>query len=283
MVYKKVAIFGVGLIGGSLGLALRERKLAKEVMGFSRRLETLQKARSLGLIDSYTLDPKKALSDADLIILAAPPSAVLKILEEMPTFLKGHPLVTDTCSTKEKIVSAAEHFLPATLSFVGGHPIAGSEKSGPEAATANLFEDRTAILTPTPRTNLMGLKAVKDLWERLGSKVFFLSPAEHDRILTTTSHLPHLLAVFATLLLKRSSFAEKKEFVGTGFQDVSRIAAGNPSLWKDIFLTNRTNLDEVLDLLEGLIAEWKTALEKGDEEQIERLLEEASEFRKVLS
>jgi len=282
MVYKKVAIFGVGLVGGSIGLALKERKLTEEVIGVSRRLETLKKARALKLIDSYTLDPKEAFSGADLIVLAAPPAAVIGLLKTGLDFLEGRYIITDACSTKKKIVSAADDFLPETIFFVGGHPIAGSEKSGPEAATADLFEDRVTILTPTSKTDPAALETVRKLWENLGSRVFLLSPSEHDRILAATSHVPHLLAVIATLLLKRSPFAEKREFVGTGFRDVSRTAAGEPSVWKEVFLTNADNIRKDLTSLERLLAEWKEALERGDGDYIQNVLEEASGFRKTL-
>ncbi|MFA7329297.1 MAG: prephenate dehydrogenase/arogenate dehydrogenase family protein, partial [Candidatus Ratteibacteria bacterium] len=203
MIFKKVAIFGVGLIGGSVGAGLKARKMAQEVVGVGQRLESLKKAAAVGAIDSYTVDPGEGFTDADLIILSAPINAVAELLKTGLPFLGSKRcLITDACSTKAEVMKVAG-LLPANLSFIGGHPIAGSEQNGPEASDANLFANRVTVLTPTSRTDPSDLKTVQIFWEGLGSRVFLLSPEEHDRILAATSHIPHLLAVLTTLTVKR--------------------------------------------------------------------------------
>ena len=281
--FKRVAIFGVGLIGGSIGVGLKTRKIAQEVVGVGRRLESLKRAAAVGAIDSYTVDPGEGFVDADLIILAAPINAVLELLKAGLLFLGSKRcLITDACSTKVAVLKVAENALSGNLSFVGGHPIAGSEQNGPEAAAADLFENRVTVLTPTPRTDPSDLKTVQSFWEGLGSRVFLLSPEEHDRVLAATSHIPHLLAVLATLTVKRLTFTNPEKFLGIGFRDVTRIAAGEPSIWKDVFLTNREYLLQNLSALEKMLVEWKSALQEGDREYVLKALDEAKQFQKSL-
>ncbi|MFH0796918.1 MAG: prephenate dehydrogenase [Candidatus Omnitrophota bacterium] len=282
MKFKKVAIFGVGLIGGSVGLGLKKRQMAEQVIGVGRRQESLEKAKTLGAIDTYTLKVVEGLADADLIILAAPVNTVLELLETGLSFLKDHRLLTDVCSSKKVVVDTAERSLPPHLSFVGGHPIAGSEKNGAESASADLFVDRVTVLTPTLKTRLPDFERIQTLWESLGSKVLSLTPDEHDRVLAITSHIPHLLAVSASLLVEQSPIPNKENFIGTGFRDLTRIAEGEPSLWQHIFLTNSDHILENLTLLEKIIAEWKDALKKHDLERLLKLLNSAAQFRKTL-
>ena len=282
MFFKKVAIFGVGLIGGSIGAGLKARKMAQEVVGVGRRLESLKKAAAAGAVDSYTVDPAEGFIDADLIILSAPINTILEILKTGLPFLKNkHYLITDACSTKATVLKSAEA-LPANLSFVGGHPIAGSEKNGPEASDANLFKNRVTVLTPTSKTDPADLKKVQSFWEGLGSRVFLLSPEEHDRVLAATSHTPHLLAALITLMVKHLTVSSPERFLGTGFRDVTRIAAGEPSIWQDVFLTNREYLLQNLSVLEKMLSEWKNALRKGDREYVRKALDEAKQFQKSL-
>lgn len=279
--FNKIAVFGVGLVGGSVGLAAKKNNLAGEVIGVGRRLESLRRAKERGAIDSYTLKVDD-FSGADLIILAAPISAILNLLQTGLPFLKTPHLLTDVGSTKALLVDCAQRCLPSHLTFVGGHPIAGSEQHGPGSANANLFLNRTTILTPQPDTPAKALKTVRSFWEGLGSRVILLSPEEHDRILALTSHLPHLLAATACLILHTAPFAHKEDCVGTGFQDFTRIAQGEPTIWLDVFLTNRSSLLEGLKLLEGLINRWKEALEKKDAGEVLQLLKTAANFRAQL-
>ena len=281
--FKRVAIFGVGLIGGSIGVALKARKMAQEVVGVGRRPESLRRAVAVGAIDSYTIDPGAGFVDADLIILSAPINAVLELLKTGLPFLGSkHYLITDACSTKSTVLKVAGDALAGNLSFIGGHPIAGSEQNGPEASDAGLFENRVTVLTPAPGTDPADLKTVQAFWEGLGSRVFLLSPEEHDRVLATTSHIPHLLAVLATLTVKQLRADNPEKFIGTGFRDVTRIAAGEPSIWQDVFLTNREYLLQNVLVLEGMLAEWKNALQQGDREFVLKALEEAKQFQKSL-
>jgi len=278
--YRKIAVFGVGLIGGSFGLAVKKHGLAGEIVGVGRRLKSLQKARKTGAIDSYTLDVEAGFRGAELILLAAPVGAVLNLLKTGLPFLEKNQLLTDACSTKKIVVETAEKYLPKGITFVGGHPIAGSEKRGPEAASADLFQKRVTVLTATGRTSGAHLKKIRCLWEALGSRVVVLTPTEHDRILSLTSHLPHLLAAGETILVKRAFFRNKTDFLGTGFRDFTRIAEGDPELWTDILLTNSGNLLKDLAALEKNIAGWKKALTEKKRGRITKLLAEAGNFQK---
>ncbi len=280
--FQRVAIYGVGLIGGSIGLAVKEAWPKARVVGVGRSRGSLQKALRFRAIDTYTLDIARGFSKADLVVLAAPVEPVLKILQnDLPDFTETL-LVTDVCSTKKTVVKSAEKYLPPHISFVGSHPIAGSEKSGCRAADKNLFQQRVTVLTPTARTDQPAVKKVRGFWKKLGSRTVLVSPARHDTLLALTSHLPHLLAAAASNLTSRLSAEEQGAFLGTGFRDFTRIARGSPETWEDIFLTNAEELTGRLTELERELAGWKTALAAKDRPRIRRLLAEALKFQEKL-
>lgn len=259
-IFRKVAVIGVGLMGGSLGMALKKRRLAGEVVGISHRQETLETALKSGAIDSGFTDFQKGLAGADLVVLAVPVNAILKILTTMGPYLKRSCIVTDVGSTKAEIVEKAESTLPVPGFFVGAHPLAGSERNGVEHASADLFENARCIMTPTPKTNPFAREKVKHLWTKLGARVEFLSAEEHDRILAYVSHLPHLLAYG----LMETIPQETLPYAPPGLKDTTRIAASSPQVWNDICMANPRNILKALDECVKHLASLRKAIINHD-------------------
>ena len=276
--FDTVAIVGVGLIGGSIGLALRKRGLAERVVGIGRRQTSLRTARRVGAVTNTTIDLAKGVADADLIVVCSP---VARIVEHVRTAAEHCPpetLITDTGSTKQSIVEALEDRLPRGCRFLGGHPLAGSEKAGASHARAELFDGRVAILTPTPNTQATDYDLLDQFWSDLGSVVVQMPADEHDRALALTSHLPHAVAVALAATLPEQYF----RFSGTGFQDTSRLAGGRPELWKQIFSLNRDNVLSALATYEGQLAALRNAIRDGDQTALENLLKKAKKNRDAL-
>ena len=273
-----LTIVGVGLIGGSLGLAARRRGLAGRVIGVGRQSATLDQARQLGAIDEASLDLADAVSRADVAVFCTPVSLIAEqVLAAAPGCAQG-TLLTDAGSTKAAIVRALDGKLPPGVAFVGSHPLAGSEKRGPEHADADLFQDRVAVVTPTPRGDRAAVERTVGFWQALGSRVKLMSPDEHDRALAVTSHLPHLLASALAAILP----PELRELTATGFRDATRIAAGDPSLWTGIFMHNRAALIDALGLVQDQVIQFKTALMTGDQAAIDALLARGKRSRDAL-
>jgi len=255
-----VAIAGVGLIGGSLGLALRDRNLARSIVGFGSRPATLETAKRRGAITEIATDARTAVAEADLVVLCAPVAHIAALARTINPLCRPGTLITDVGSTKRDIVreldaALAEPSWNPLVRFVGSHPLAGNEKSGPEHATADLFVDRMVVVTPSENTQTDDLRAVVYLWEALGAKVCEMSPEEHDRAVAATSHLPHLVAA----AIAGSTPEEYVSLTGNGWQDTTRIAAGDPALWRQIMLANRDNLSAVpLDRWEGAVTKGPT-------------------------
>ncbi len=241
--FRRVTIIGVGLIGGSLGKALKQRRIADRVIGFSRRQSTLDAALKCGAVDEGTRDLKRAVAGSDLVILATPIETIKEMFALIAPHLKRNGLVTDVGSVKTAVVRAAEDGLKQPAFFVGTHPLAGSEKGGVQHADGRLFENAVCVLTPTERTHRQAQERIRRLWTLLGSRIKVLSPEEHDEILAYTSHLPHLLA-FALM----ETIPEKTmEYAAQGFKDVTRIASSAPALWTEICLNNTRPLQAALD------------------------------------
>ena len=273
-----LTIVGVGLIGGSIGLAARRRCLAERVIGVGRQQATLDQARALGAIDESSLDLAEAVRRAEVAVFCTPVNLIPdQVLAAAPGCAKG-TLLTDAGSTKGAIVRALDGKLPPGVSFVGSHPLAGAEKRGPEHADAGLFQDRVAVVTPTPRSDRAAVERTVAVWQALGSHAKLMSPDEHDRALAVTSHLPHLLASALAGVLP----PELRELTATGFRDTTRIAAGDPSLWTAIFMQNRPALIEALGLLQGQVIDFKTALMTGDSAAIDALLARGKRSRDAL-
>ncbi|MCI0681863.1 MAG: prephenate dehydrogenase [Gemmataceae bacterium] len=279
MQLELLTIVGVGLIGGSIGLAAKRRGVARRVRGLGRQQASLDRALEIGAIDEAHLDPQAALTGADLVVVCTPVDHIADQVVHFARHCGPATLLTDAGSTKAAIVETVEARLPATgPQFVGSHPLAGSEKRGPDFAHAQLFEHRLTVVTPTPRTPAAAVDRIAGFWSALGSRVKVMSPADHDRALALTSHLPHLLAAALAGTLP----ADVRELTATGFRDTTRIAAGDPRLWTAIFTQNRMPLLDALGRVESRLREFRQALEAGDPAAIDRLLAQAKEVRDAL-
>ncbi len=263
---SRMCIIGVGLIGGSFALALREAGLVGEVVGVGRGVENLKQGIELGIIDRYTTDPAEGVAGADLVFLATPVLAMADVMEAIGKNLKPGAIVTDGGSVKGAIIEAVEPRLPAGVHFVPGHPIAGTEHSGAEAAFPTLYRGRRCILTPTARTDPDALAHVQALWQAAGSEVVVMDVEKHDRVLAAISHLPHMVAY--ALVVAGSSYDRYEEnileYSAGGFKDFTRIASSDPTMWRDIAMTNKDALIEMMSHFEKFFAELKDDIEKGD-------------------
>ena len=274
-VWKTVTIIGVGLIGGLIGLALRERRLAEQVIGVGWRKSSLQKAKEVGAITNFTLSLEQGVAEADVIVVAAPLAQIVGEVQRVAEHCPAAALITDAGSTKAEIVRQLSGSLPRDTRFVGSHPLAGSEKSGVRAASAKLFEGRVVVVTPTRASPNGAAKEIGDFWSSLGATVFVMSPEKHDEIVAATSHLPHLLAS----LIAHSTPQSALPLTATGWQDTTRIAAGDPELWTQILLDNRENVLKSLARFEKTMKRAHAALNKGDAKTLRRLLTEAKAIR----
>jgi prephenate dehydrogenase len=276
--WNMVAIVGVGLIGGSIGLALRQRGLAERVTGIGRRQTSLRTARRTGAVTNTTIDLCKGVADAELVVVCSPVGRIVEHVRQAAQFCPAGTLITDAGSTKQAIVELLDGKLPRGCRFLGGHPLAGSEKSGPSNAAANLFEGRVAILTPTKNTRAEDFDLLEHFWSSLGSVVVQMAPDEHDRVLSLTSHLPHAVAAALAAAVPEACF----RFSGTGLLDTTRIAGGDPDLWTQIFSQNRGNMLAALDTFVGHLTALGDALRQGDAEALRRLLALAKKNRDAL-
>jgi prephenate dehydrogenase len=275
--WNTVAIIGVGLIGGSIGLALRKRGLASDVIGIGRQSSGPQRdlAQQLGAITGSTADLQQGVTQADLIIACTPVKDIAQHLLQAAQFAPDKALLTDAGSTKAAIVQAVEVSLPPGKKFVGSHPLAGSEKKGVQHARANLFENRTVVITPTKHTSADDVQSITEFWTSLGAKVLTMSAQLHDEALAGTSHLPHLLAAAVASITRPANLP----LTAGGWRDVTRIAAGDSELWAQILLENRANVLKSLMLFEKKVAVFREALERGDIAQLQILLREGKQVR----
>ncbi len=267
---EKMCIIGVGLIGGSFALALKEAGLVGEVVGVGRGVENLQKAVELGVVDRYTTNAPEGVADADLIFLATPVLAIAGVMEQIAGHLKKGAILTDGGSVKGAIIDAVEPLLPDDVHFVPGHPIAGTEHSGAEAAFATLYRDRRCILTPTINTDNEALATVQALWQAAGSEVVVMEVEKHDRVLAAISHLPHMVAY--ALVVAGSSYDRYEEnileYSAGGFKDFTRIASSDPTMWRDIALSNKEALIEMMSHFERFFAELKEDIAEGEAQKL---------------
>ncbi|MGZ5999523.1 MAG: prephenate/arogenate dehydrogenase family protein [Rhizomicrobium sp.] len=259
--FDRVAILGVGLIGSSIAHAMRRRHLSGHIVGYAHRAETLKRARKVGFADTLTDNAAKAVKGADLVILATPVGAFGALAKAISPHLKPGAIVTDVGSVKGAVIADVGPYIPNGVHFIPAHPIAGTERSGPEAGFAELFEGRWCILTPPKGTNKRALKTLRTFWEKLGSKVDVMDAKHHDLVLAVTSHVPHLIAyniVGTADDLRSVTEGEVIKYSAGGFRDFTRIAASDPTMWRDVFLNNK---DAVLEVL-GRFSEDLSALQR---------------------
>ena len=276
----RVAIVGVGLIGGSFALALRSAGRAREIVGVGRSRANLERAKALGVIDGDA-NLADAVRDADLVFLAMPVGATASVLRAIAPHLAPGTVVTDAGSTKRDVVDAARAALGAGFArFVPGHPIAGGEQSGVEAARADLFSGKRAVLTPAAETDARALESVRELWRACGAEVHEMTPEVHDAVFAAVSHLPHLLA-YALVhdIAAHDQAALLFEYAASGFRDFTRIASSHPEMWRDICMANRTALLAELSRYESVLGEARRLLEAQDAAGLERLFEGARQAR----
>ncbi len=257
--FQSITVVGVGLLGGSLGLAVKAVDPAVRVTGVVRRPESVDEALAAGVVDAATLDLSAAVAGADLVVLCAPVGQFRALLAAVRPALKPGALVTDVGSTKAEVVRLAERALPDGV-FVGSHPMAGGERSGVAYSRDDLYTNHTCILTPTPRTAPAALARVEALWRSLRMHTVQLSPAAHDRALARVSHLPHALAALLVNLQKPAEL----DLAGPGFVDATRIAGGDPAMWRDIFLSNRKAMLKALDALSAEVADLRARIDASD-------------------
>jgi prephenate dehydrogenase len=283
--FDRLVIVGVGLIGGSLGLAARERGLVGEVVGFGRTEANLRVALERGIIDSYTFDPAEAACGTDLLLLAVPVEATGPMAEKFLPHLPPGCVITDAGSTKAQVVTIMERLLPTTLAFVGAHPIAGTEHAGAGAAFATLFEKRLCVLTPTPRTDPGALTRVRALWEGVGMRVEEMDMLMHDQVLARVSHLPHMIAfsVMNAVLATRAVEVDLLPYAGSAFADLTRVAASPVEMWRDICLSNREALLAAIIEFEQALAQLKAAVASGDGEALDAAISRARAERQRLT
>jgi len=263
--FHRVAIVGLGLIGGSLGLALRQARAAEQVAGYDLGRGVSDQARRIGAIDQQYSALADAVRGAELIILATPVGAMRALLQNMATMASPGAVITDVASTKSQVISWAEEFLPGNVYFVGGHPMAGKEVSGVEAADPTLFRDRIYCLTPTKKTSPVALNKVSVMIETLGARVRFLEPAEHDGQVAQVSHLPFVAsAALMKTVAESSSWGDAALLASTGFRDTTRLAGGSPEMYRDICLTNSESLVRVLDEYIASLQAFREAIAAHD-------------------
>jgi prephenate dehydrogenase len=279
--FEKIAIVGVGLIGGSLARAVKEKRLGSVVVGLGRGETNLRKALELGVIDVMSLDLETGIRDADLVVLAAPVGSLGPLIRKIAPWVRPDAVVTDVGSVKKPVVSAAAAVFPEPLRFVGGHPIAGTEHSGVEASFASLFVSRKCILTPEEKTDPEATERVRALWEAVGSEVVRMDVETHDRILGFVSHLPHIVAYALVHAVGRADPGEDTllPFTAGGFRDFTRIASSHPEMWRDICLWNRDPLLLALEAFEKVLQEFKDLITTGSGAGLEERFQEARRIR----
>ena len=282
--FNKITIIGVGLIGGSLALALKKKKPNSKIIGIDKQ-EIIEKAIARGAINEGTVNLEEGIKEADIIIIATPVKTILDILTQINPFLKKGCIVTDTGSTKRQIVEKANEVLSKDIFFIGGHPMAGSEKYGIESASPHLFQDKTYILTPTKKSNLIAIEKIFSLIKMIGANKLILDPLEHDRIVGAVSHLPQIMAV--SLMSMVNELAQKEnnnnyfKAIGEGFKDVTRIVSSPYKIWEDICDTNQENILEMIQEFRNYLGVMEGKL-KNDPSSLKEEFQKANKLREVL-
>jgi prephenate dehydrogenase len=278
MHFNRVSILGVGLIGGSVGLALKSIASGCKINGYGHQSASIHQALQLGAIDEGFDNASRAVRDADLVLICTPVASVRSILQEIADNLAPSAIVSDVASTKRSVVSLAGQILAAGQRFVGSHPMAGSAMRGVQAARADLFRDAVCITTPTPTTDPSALAEVERFWVELGMSIVRCLPEEHDRYVATISHLPHVVAAALMRMQPQAAI----QLAGSGFLDTTRIAAGDPSLWTQILSDNADNVRQAIDQLQQELTSFKAMLEPGAAQSLQNWLHRAAAARSQL-
>ena len=283
--FNRVALIGLGLIGSSLARAIKRHGLAGEIVGHARSKETRELALGLGFIDRAAVTAAAAVKGADLVVIAVPVGVTGAIAQEIAPALDAGAIVTDVGSVKGAVVDAVGPHIPDGVHFVPAHPVAGTEKSGPEAGFAELFEGRWCIITPPPGTDAEAVTRVESLWRAVGSEVDSMDPHHHDMVLAITSHLPHLIAytiVGTATDLENHLQREVIKFAAGGFRDFTRIAASDPVMWRDVFLANKDAVLEMLGRFDADLTALQRAIRYGDGAALEEMFSRTQAIRRSI-
>ena len=284
-IFARVALVGVGLIGSSMAHAIRRAGLAAHIAGYTPRAETLERARAAGFADSLHGDVASCVKDADLVVLATPVGAYAALAEQIGPHLKRGAILSDVGSVKSAVIRDVGPHVPEGVHFIPAHPIAGTEQSGPESGFAELFDGRWCILTPPPGTDAAALEKLKNFWQQLGSQVEVMDARHHDLVLAITSHLPHLIAyniVGTADDLATVTQSEVIKYSAGGFRDFTRIAASDPTMWRDVFLNNREAVLEVLGRFSEDLSALQRSIRWGDGEALFNLFTRTRAIRRSI-
>lgn len=284
MLFKQIAIIGLGLIGGSLAQVAKKKNLTQRVTAFGRDGTRLKQAQQRGIVDDYRIGFTEGFEEVDLVVIATPVGAIVDLARIIAPHLNDGTIITDVGSVKAAIVTALDRDLPHRVHFIGGHPIAGTENSGFEASFAELFENRICVLTPTPASDRNALARVKDLWSAAGSSVVSMDVDTHDKIFAAVSHLPHMVAFsLVNAIVDMKDYAlDTLQYSAGGFKDFTRIAASDPIMWRDIALMNRDNVLRTLDFFSRSIAELQYAIQTSDGKKMQVFFQRAQDARRKI-
>jgi cyclohexadieny/prephenate dehydrogenase len=283
--FDRIALIGIGLIGSSLAYDIKRLGLAREVVVATRSADTLKRAEELGLGDRYTTSSADAVVDADLVIVSVPVGASESVARDIADSLKPGAIVTDVGSTKASVIAQMQPHMPSHVHFIPGHPLAGTEKSGPDAGFAGLFEGRWCIFTPLPETDETALQKLRQFWEAVGSKIDVMDPEHHDKVLAIVSHLPHIIAyniVGTADDLETVTESEVIKYSASGFRDFTRLAASDPTMWRDVCLHNKDAILEMLARFSEDLACLQRAIRWGEGDKIFELFSRTRAIRRSI-
>ena len=283
--FNKVCIIGCGLIGSSIARAIRKNHLSSKIVSSNRSDSVNKKVIELKIVDDSSSDTKKMAEGSDLIIIATPLSSYEDIISKIKNSLKSGTILTDVGSVKENVINLIEKDVPANVSWISSHPIAGTEESGPEAGFSELFKNRWCILTPSKKAQEKDIKLLETFWKKIGSKVDIMEAKQHDYILSITSHIPHLIAynvVNTSLNIQDEKESVIVKYSAGGLRDFTRIAASNPIMWRDIFIQNKKNTSKMIDKFIENLEDLKKAIENEDGKKLEEIFTKTKKIRKEI-
>ena len=283
--FNKVCIIGCGLIGSSIARAIRKNHLSSKIVSSNRSDSVNKKVIELKIVDDSSSDTKKMAEGSDLIIIATPLSSYEDIISKIKNSLKSGTILTDVGSVKENIINLIEKDVPANVSWISSHPIAGTEESGPEAGFSELFKNRWCILTPSKKAQEKDIKLLETFWKKIGSKVDIMEAKQHDYILSITSHMPHLIAynvVNTSLNIQDEKESVIVKYSAGGLRDFTRIAASNPIMWRDIFIQNKKNTSKMIDKFIEDLKDLQKAIENEDGKKLEKIFAKTKKIRKEI-